>query len=118
MDVKKIIAYFIIAVLVCSALYMFSTRVYDNAAGVDATRNGISASTESNLKLQGQLEAVTGTANEIEGSISRSTDAIASAETAAGSITSDLDVAADAIAKCQRIIDGIKQRNEAAAAQP
>lgn len=109
----------IVALAFCAAYFLRSCgNIYDNGAGVDNVRGGIEQGTESNTKLQEQLGGAESTADEIEGSINAGTSAIADAERTAGTITSDIDIAADAITKCQRIVNGIKQRNEAAAAQP
>lgn len=105
--------YIIVLGLLLFALYnLFGAGIHDNGAGVDSVRSGIEQSTESNTKLQEQLGGAESTADEITGSINAGTSAIADAKKTTGTITSDIETAADAIAKCQSIVNGIKQRNE------
>ena len=109
----------IVTLAICAAYILRSCgNVHDNGTGIDDVRSGITESKESNRELQEQLGSVTCTANKVAGSINAGTSAIADAERTTGTITSDIDIAADAITKCQRIVNGIKQRNEEAAAQP
>lgn len=109
----------IIALAFCAAYFMRSCgNIYDNGAGVDNVRGGIEQGTESNTKLQEQLGGAESTADEIAGSINAGTSAIADAERTTGTITSDIDIAADAITKCKRIVDRIKQRNEERTPEP
>ena len=109
----------IVALAFCAAYFMRSCgNIYDNGAGVDNVRGGIKQSVQSNTKLQEQLGGAESTADEIEGSINAGTSAIADAERTTGTITSDIETAADAIAKCQSIVNGIKQRNEGKTAKP
>ena len=109
----------IVALAFCAAYFLRSCgNIYDNGAGVDSVRSGIEQSTESNTKLQEQLGGAESTADEITGSINAGTSAIADAERTTGTITSDIDIAADAIAKCQSIVNEIKQRNEGTKTKP
>ena len=108
----------VLGVLLFAIYNLFCAGIHDNGAGVDAVRSGIEQSAESNTKLQEQLGGAESTADEIAGSINAGTSAIADAERTAGTITSDIETAADAIAKCQSIINGIKQRNEGKTAKP
>ena len=109
----------IVALAFCAAYFMRSCgNIYDNGAGVDNVRGGIEQGTESNTKLQEQLGGAESTADEIAGSINAGTSAIADAERTTGTITSDIETAADAITKCQRIVDRIKQRNEERTPEP
>ncbi len=113
--------YFYIVVLgvLLFALYnLFGAGIHDNGAGVDSVRSGIEQSAESNTKLQEQLRGAESTADEITGSINAGTSAIADAERTTGTIASDIETAADAIAKCQSIVNGIKQRNEGTKTKP
>lgn len=111
--------YIIVLGILLFALYnLFGAGIHDNGAGVDAVRGGIEQSAESNRKLQEQLGGAESTADEIAGSISEGASAISDAERTTVTITSDLETAADAITKCQRIVNGIKQRNEGTKTQP
>ena len=102
----------VLGVLLFAIYNLFCAGIHDNGAGVDNVRGGIEQGTESNTKLQEQLGGAESTADEIEGSINAGTSAIADAERTAGTITSDIETAEDAIAKCQSIVNEIKQRNE------
>lgn len=111
--------YIIVLGLLLFALYnLFGAGIHDNGAGVDNVRSGIEQGVQSNTKLQEQLGGAESTADEIAGSINAGASAISDAERTAGTITSDLETAADAITKCQRIVNGIKQRNEGTKTQP
>lgn len=109
----------IVALAFCAAYFLRSCgNIYDNGAGVDNVRGGIKQSVQSNRELQSQIDGATATTDKITDSINRSEAAVSDAARTAESLDGDIDIAADAIAKCQRIVNGIKQRNEAAAAQP
>lgn len=108
----------VLGVLLFAIYNLFGAGIHDNGAGVDSVRSGIEQSTESNTKLQEQLGGAESTADEIAGSINAGTSAIADAERTTGTITSDIETAADAITKCQRIVNGIKQRNEGTKTKP
>ena len=112
----------VIAAVICAALALRgcgnSTTNNNIGAGVDAVRGGIADSVNSNTKLQEQLGGIAESANSVEGSISRSETAITNAEGAAGSVADNLNAAETAITKCQRIVDGIKQKNERGTAKP
>ena len=113
--------YIAIAIVVLSACYFLfgsGAGLHNYSDRIDELGSRIEQGTESNTKLQEQLGGAESTTDEIAGSINAGTSAIADAERTAGTITSDIETAADAIAKCQSIVNGIKQRNEAAAAQP
>ena len=107
--------------VICAALLLRSCGgegVHNNGAGVDDVRGGITAGAESNTKLQEQLGGIAESANGVEGSLGRSEAAITNAEAAAGSVADNLNAAEAAITNCQRIVDGIKRRNEAGAQEP
>lgn len=109
----------IVTLAICAAYILRSCgNVHDNGTGIDDVRSGITESKESNRELQEQLGSVTSTANKVAGSINAGADAVKDAERTAGSIASDIDIAADAVTKCQRIVDGIKQRNAERTPQP
>ena len=108
----------VLGVLLFAIYNLFGAGIHDNGTGVDSVRSGIEQGTESNTKLQEQLRGAESTADEIAGSINAGTSAIADAERTAGTITSDIETAADAIAKCQSIVNEIKQRNEGTKTKP
>lgn len=120
---NRLYYYAVIAIVVLGACYFLfcggtGEGLYNYSDRADELGSRIEQGTESNTKLQEQLGGAESTADEITGSINAGTSAIADAERTTGTITNDIDIAADAITKCQRIVNGIKQRNEAAAAQP
>ena len=108
----------VLGVLLFAIYNLFGAGIHDNGAGVDNVRGGIEQSAESNTKLQEQLRGAESTADEIAGSINAGTSAIADAERTTSTITNDIETAADAIAKCQSIVNGIKQRNEGTKTKP
>ena len=110
----------IIGICATPALRGCGSSATDNniSAGVDAVRGGIADSVNSNTELQEQLSGIRDTANSVEGSIERSEAAITNAEATAGSVADNLNAAEAAITNCQRIIDGIKRRNEEGTAKP
>lgn len=109
----------IIALVICAVYLLRSCgNIHDNGAGIDDVRSGIAESTESNRELQEQLSDAKKTTGSIEASIDRSEGAINDAEKTTGSIEHNLETAADAVTKCQRIVDGIKQRNAERTPQP
>lgn len=118
---NRVYYYIAVAVVVLGACYfLFSSRagLHDYSDRADELGSRIEQGVQSNTKLQEQLGGAESTVDEIAGSINAGTSAIADAERTTGTIASDIETAADAITKCQRIVNGIKQRNEAAAAQP
>jgi len=111
--------YIIVLGLLLFAIYnLFGAGIHDNSAGIDNVGSAIEQSAESNTKLQEQLRGAESTADEIAGSINAGTSAIADAERTTGTITSDIETAADAITKCQSIVNEIKQRNEGTKTKP
>ena len=113
--------YAAVAIVVLGACYFLfgsGAGLHNYSDRADELGSRIEQGVQSNTKLQEQLGGAESTADEIAGSINAGTSAIADAERTTGTIASDIETAADAIAKCQSIVNGIKQRNEAAAAQP
>lgn len=109
----------IVALAFCAAYFLRSCgNIYDNGAGVDNVRGGIKQSVQSNRELQSQISGATATADKITDSINRSEAAVSDAARTAESLDGDIDIAADAITKCQRIVNGIKQRNEGTKTKP
>lgn len=118
---NRIYYYAAVTIVVLGACYFLfgsGAGLHNYSDRIDELGSRIEQGVQSNTKLQEQLGGAESTADEIAGSINAGTSAIADAERTTGTITSDIETAADAITKCQRIVNGIKQRNEAAAAQP
>ena len=118
---NRINYYAAVAIVVLGACYFLfgsGAGLHNYSDRADELGSRIEQGVQSNTKLQEQLGGAESTADEIAGSINAGTSAIADAERTTGTIASDIETAADAIAKCQSIVNGIKQRNEAAAAQP
>lgn len=115
--------YAAVAIVVLGACYFLFGRgagegLYNYSDRADELGSRIEQGAASNRELQSQISGATATADKITDSINRSEAAVSDAARTAESLDGDIDIAADAIAKCQRIVNGIKQRNEAAAAQP
>ena len=109
----------IVALAFCAAYFMRSCgNIHDNGAGVDNVRGGIKQSVQSNRELQDGISNATETVDRLADVLDRSETTVDAAKGTAESLDRNFETAADAIAKCQRIVNGIKQRNEAAAAQP
>ena len=118
---NRIYYYAAVTIVVLGACYFLfgsGAGLHNYSDRADELGSRIEQGVQSNTKLQEQLGGAESTADEIAGSINAGTSAIADAERTTGTITSDIETAADAIAKCQSIVNGIKQRNEAAATQP
>lgn len=115
--------YIAIAIVVLGACYFLfgsgaGEGLYNYSDRADELGSRIEQGAASNRELQSQIDGATATADKITDSINRSEAAVSDAARTAESLDGDIDIAADAIAKCQSIVNGIKQRNEAAAAQP
>lgn len=109
------------ALAVCAAIFLRSCGQNggdgaDRAA--DRVRGGIEQSVESNRELQSQISGAAATAGNLASSLDRSAAAVEEAAGTAASLDRDFEAAADAISKCQRIVDDIKRRNETGTAQP
>lgn len=108
----------IVALAFCAAYFLRSCGLHDNGAGIDNVRGGIKQSVQSNRELQDGIGNATETVDRLADVLDRSETTVDAAKGTAESLDRNLETAADAIAKCQSIVNGIKQRNEAAAAQP
>ena len=118
---NRLYYYAAVAIVVLGACYFLfgsGAGLYNYSDRADELGNRIEQGVQSNTKLQEQLRGAESTADEIAGSINAGTSAIADAERTTGTITSDIETAADAIAKCQSIVNGIKQRNEGTKTKP
>ena len=120
---NRLYYYAVIAIVVLGACYFLfgsgaGEGLYNYSDRADELGSRIEQGAASNRELQSQISGATATADKITDSINRSEAAVSDAARTAESLDGDIDIAADAIAKCQRIVNGIKQRNEAAAAQP
>ena len=118
---NRIYYYAAVTIVVLGACYFLfgsGAGLHNYSDRADELGSRIEQGVQSNTKLQEQLGGAESTADEIAGSINAGTSAIADAERTTGTITSDIETAADAIAKCQSIVNGIKQRNEGKTAKP
>ena len=120
---NRLYYYAAVAIVVLGACYFLfgsgaGEGLYNYSDRADELGSRIEQGAASNRELQSQISGATATADKITDSINRSEAAVSEAAGTAESLDGDIDIAADAIAKCQRIVNGIKQRNEAAAAQP
>ena len=120
---NRLYYYAAVAIVVLGACYFLfgsgaGEGLYNYSDRADELGSRIEQGAASNRELQSQISGATATADKITDSINRSEAAVSEAAGTAESLDGDIDIAADAITKCQRIVNGIKQRNEAAAAQP
>ena len=120
---NRLYYYAAVAIVVLGACYFLfgsgaGEGLYNYSDRADELGSRIEHGAASNRELQSQISGATATADKITDSINRSEAAVSDAARTAESLDGDIDIAADAITKCQRIVNGIKQRNEAAAAQP
>ena len=103
----------IVALAFCAAYFLRSCGdIYDNGAGVDNVRGGIKQSVQSNRELQDGIGNATETVDRLADVLDRSETTVDAAKGTAESLDRNLETAADAITKCKRIVDRIKQRNE------
>ena len=120
---NRLYYYAAVAIVVLGACYFLfcggtGEGLYNYSDRADELGSRIEQGAASNRELQSQIDGATATTDKITDSINRSEAAVSDAARTAESLAGDIDIAADAITKCQRIVNGIKQRNEAAAAQP
>lgn len=109
----------IVALAFCAAYFMRSCgNIYDNGAGVDNVRGGIKQSVQSNRELQDGIGNATETVDRLADVLDRSETTVDAAKGTAESLDRNLETAADAITKCQSIVNGIKQRNEERTPEP
>ena len=118
-DNRLYIGIVIVALAFCAAYFLRSCgNIYDNGAGVDNVRGGIKQSVQSNRELQDGIGNATETVDRLADVLDRSETTVDAAKGTAESLDLNLETAADAITKCQRIIDRIKQRNEERTPEP
>ena len=120
---NRLYYYAAVAIVVLGACYFLfgsgaGEGLYNYSDRADELGNRIEQGAASNRELQSQIDGATATTDKITDSINRSETTVDAAKGTAESLDCNLETAADAITKCQRIVNGIKQRNEAAAAQP
>ena len=118
---NRLYYYIAVAIVVLSACYFLfgsGAGLHDYSDRIDELGSRVEQSAEGNRELQEQLSNAEKTVGGLEASIGRSEGAITEAEGTTGSIEHNLTTAADAVGKCQRIIDRIKQRNEERTPEP
>lgn len=109
----------IVALAFCAAYFLRSCgNIHDNGAGVDNVRSGIKQSVQSNRELQDGIGNATETVDRLADVLERSETTVDAAKGTVESLDRNLETAADAITKCKRIVNGIKQRNEGTKTQP
>lgn len=112
------IAIVIVVLGACYFLFGSGAGLHNYSYRIDELGSGIEQGTASNRELQSQIDGATATTDKITDSINRSEAAVSDAARTAESLDGDIDIAADAITKCQRIVDRIKQRNEERTPEP
>lgn len=108
----------VLGVLLFAIYNLFCAGIHDNGAGVDNVRGGIEQSVQSNRELQDGIGNATETVDRLADVLDRSETTVDAAKGTAESLDCNLETAADAIAKCQSIVNGIKQRNEGTKTKP
>lgn len=123
MSKKNLIIAFILVLL--SLLWLFvphtsceAAETYTITAQELTTLEGIKQSVQSNRELQDGIGNATETVDRLADVLDRSETTVDAAKGTAESLDRNLETAADAITKCQRIIDRIKQRNEERTPEP
>lgn len=118
---NRIYYYAAVAIVVLGACYFLfgsGAGLYNYSDRIDELGSRIEQGAASNRELQSQISGATATADKITDSINRSEAAVSDAARTAESLDGDIDIAADAITKCKRIVDRIKQRNEERTPEP
>ncbi len=118
---NRIYYYAAVAIVVLGACYFLfgsGAGLHNYSDRIDELGSRIEQGAASNRELQSQISGATATADKITDSINRSEAAVSDAARTAESLDGDIDIAADAITKCKRIVDRIKQRNEERTPEP
>lgn len=120
---NRLYYYIAVIIVVLSACYFLfgsgaGEGLYNYSDRADELGSRIEQGAASNRELQSQIDGATATTDKITDSINRSEAAVSDAARTAESLDGDIDIAADAITKCQRIVDRIKQRNEERTPEP
>ena len=120
---NRLYYYAAVAIVVLGACYFLfgsgaGEGLYNYSDRADELGSRIEQGAASNRELQSQISGATATADKITDSINRSEAAVSDAARTAESLDGDIDIAADAITKCKRIVDRIKQRNEERTPEP
>lgn len=120
---NRLYYYIVIAIVVLSACYFLfgsgaGEGLYNYSDRANELGSRIEQGAASNRELQSQIDGATATTDKITDSINRSEAAVSDAARTAESLDGDIDIAADAITKCKRIVDRIKQRNEERMPEP
>ena len=108
----------VLGVLLFAIYNLFGAGIHDNGAGVDNVRGGIEQGVQSNRELQDGIGNATETVDRLADVLERSETTVDTAKGTAESLDRNLETAADAITKCKRIVDRIKQRNEERTPEP
>lgn len=108
----------VLGVLLFAIYNLFGAGIQDDGAGVDSVRSGIEQGVQSNRELQDGIGNATETVDRLADVLDRSETTVDAAKGTAESLDRNLETAADAIAKCQSIVNGIKQRNEGTKTKP
>ena len=120
---NRLYYYAAVAIVVLGACYFLfgsgaGEGLYNYSDRTDELGSRIEQGAASNRELQSQISGATATADKITDSINRSEAAVSDAARTAESLDGDIDIAADAIRKCQSIIADVKHRNEERAQEP
>ena len=111
----------IVALAFCAAYFL---RSFGNEGGSNTDRaaeqlgGGIEQSLQSKRELQDGIGNATETVDRLADVLDRSETTVDAAKGTAESLDRNLETAADAVGKCQRIVTDIKRRNEERTPEP
>lgn len=120
---NRLYYYIAIVIVALSACYFLfgsgaGEGLYNYSDRADKLGSRIEQGAASNRELQSQIDGATATTDKITDSINRSEAAVSDAARTAESLDGDIDIAADAVGKCQRIVRDVKQRGPSGTEEP
>lgn len=118
---NRLYYYIAVAIVVLSACYFLfgsGAGLHDYSDRIDELGSRVEQSVQSNRELQDGIGNATETVDRLADVLNRSETTVDAAKGTAESLDSNLETAADAITKCKRIVDRIKQRNEERTPEP
>ena len=120
---NRLYYYAAVAIVVLGACYfLFGSGAGEGCSDTDRTINDtgsrIEQSLQSNQQFQSGIRDAETTTDRLTNSLDRGAETVSEAAGTVTSLESNIDIAADAIRKCQSIIADVKHRNEERAQEP